>query len=67
MLTLTAREQQFDLRTMTAGIAAAALVFTGSAQAGVILEQPEVKKVMEFKRCVTSPVGFCSLAAVLVQ
>ncbi len=47
MLTLTAREQQFDLRTMTAGIAAAALVFTGSAQAGVILEQPEVKKVQD--------------------
>lgn len=39
------REQQADLRTVAAGVAAAALLFTGSAQAGVILEQPEVKKV----------------------
>lgn len=40
------REQQADLRTVAAGVAAAALLFTGSAQAGVILEQPEVKKVI---------------------
>lgn len=36
-----------DLRTMTAGIAAAALMFAGTAHAGVILQPTETKKVFQ--------------------